>query len=36
MSFQLEFKPRAVKDLDKLPREIAARVIQNWRHCDLG
>ena len=36
MAFQLEFKPKAVKDLDKLPREIAARVIQKLESLQSG
>lgn len=36
MAFQLEFKPKAVKDLDKLPREIAGRVIQKLESLRSG
>ena len=36
MAFQLEFKPKAVKDLDKLSREIASRVIQKLESLRSG
>ena len=36
MAFQLEFKPKAVKDLDKLPRDIAGRVIQKLQSLRSG
>lgn len=36
MAFQLEFKPKAVKDLDKLPRDIAGRVIQKLESLRSG
>ncbi len=39
MAFQIEFKPKAVKDMDKLTSDIAVRVIKklepgrrHWRH----
>jgi mRNA interferase RelE/StbE len=36
MAFQLEFKPKAVKDLDKLPSETAVRVIQKLESLRSG
>ncbi|MFO1440203.1 MAG: type II toxin-antitoxin system RelE/ParE family toxin [Verrucomicrobiaceae bacterium] len=36
MAFQLEFKPKAVKDLDKLPTEMAGRVIQKLESLRSG
>jgi mRNA interferase RelE/StbE len=36
MAFKFEFKPKAVKDLDKLPRDIAGRVIQKLESLRSG
>jgi mRNA-degrading endonuclease RelE of RelBE toxin-antitoxin system len=36
MAFQIEFKPKAVKDMDKLTSDIAFRVIKNLNPCGLG
>lgn len=36
MAFQLEFKPKAAKDLDKLPRETASRVIRKLEALRSG
>lgn len=36
MTFQIEFKPKAVKDVDKLPPDIASRVVQKLESLRSG
>ena len=36
MAFQVEFKPKAVKDLDKLPQAIVVRVIRKLESLRSG
>jgi len=36
MAFQIEFKPKAVKDMDKLPPALAARVVKKLESLRSG